>query len=74
MNAQTSLTPIVAFMTTDTRPVEPAQVCSRDYGFDVDEEEIVRAMLAPVPASLSTLLTCEPGEDESENTQLWFLS
>ena len=74
MNAETSLIPVVLFMVTDSQLMQATQACSRDYGFDVDEEEIARAMLAPVPASLSVRATFEPGVDESDPAPLWFLS
>jgi hypothetical protein len=31
---------------------EPVRASSRDYGFDFDEEEIGREMLAPLPAGI----------------------
>jgi len=32
---------------------QPIQACSRDYGFDFDEDELGRELLAPLPASLA---------------------
>jgi len=65
---------MLLFVTIDSLPMQPTQACSRDYGFDVDEEEIAREMLAPVRASLAAHETCQSGTDEADYAQLWFLS
>ena len=74
MNTQISLSPMVVFVTAGSQHERPVQACSRDYGFDVDEEEIGREMLAPVPASFLAHVISEPEGDGSENAELWFLS
>ena len=53
---------------------EPIQASSRDYGFDFDEEEIGRELLAPLPASLSTQTIPEVDADEFEKVFHYFLS
>jgi len=74
MDTQTILNPLMIFAPTDLAPVDLAQACSRDYGFDFDEEEIGREMLAPLPAGLSTWRSLQLDADESQNASLWFLS
>lgn len=59
---------------TGIAPAEPAQVCSRDYGFDYDEEEIAREMLAPLPAELSNWAISQSEADEFDSVSLRFLS
>jgi hypothetical protein len=39
--------------------------CSRDYGFDFDEEELAEDLLAPLPALASTQPTRLAEADES---------
>jgi hypothetical protein len=53
---------------------EPIQAASRDYGFDFDEEEIARELLAPLPTSLSTQTIPEVAAGEFEKTFHYFLS
>jgi hypothetical protein len=53
---------------------EPIQASSRDYGFDFNEEEIARELLAPLPASLSTQTIPEVNADEFEQVFHSFLS
>jgi len=50
------------------------QACSRDYGFDFDEEELGREMLAPLPANLLSHATLEVDADEYERVFQWFHS
>lgn len=69
---------------TLTRPVmmcnflvalsEPIQASSRDYGFDFDEDEIARELLAPLPISLSAQSIPEVEADEFEKVFHYFLS
>jgi hypothetical protein len=40
---------------------QPIQADSRDYGFDFDEEELGRELLAPLPISFS--IQSHPGMD-----------
>jgi len=74
MHTQTLLNPLIVFAPTDLLPVQPVQACSRDYGFDFDEEEIVRERLAPLPASLSVQTIPEVDADKFDFDNLWFLS
>lgn len=62
MDAQISLNPGMVFLLAE----QPARACSRDYGFDFDEEEIGREMLAPLPAGLPTLEIPQDGSYEYE--------
>jgi hypothetical protein len=74
MDTQTLLNPLIVFATTDLAPVGPVLACSRDYGFDFDEEEIAREMCAPLPASLSVQAIPEVDADKFDFDNLWFLS
>lgn len=47
---------------------------SRDYGFDFDEEELGRELLAPLPDSLSAQSFPEVDADAFEKTFQYFLS
>jgi hypothetical protein len=53
---------------------EPIQASSRDYGFDFDEEEIGRELIAPLPTDHSTRTLCDIDPDEFESRYLWFPS
>jgi hypothetical protein len=74
MDIQTWLNPVITFAPTDLYPGQPVQACSRDYGFDFDEEEIAREMLAPLPTSLSAQRFPQADGDELVFDYLWFLS
>jgi len=50
------------------------QACSCDYGFDFDEEEIGREMLAPLPLKTSSHAIPEVDADEFEQVFQCFLS
>ena len=50
------------------------QACSRDYGFDFDEEEFGMEILAPLPANLSLQATFEVDTDDFEQVLQCFLS
>ena len=52
----------------------PVQACSRDYGFDFDEEEIGRELLTPLSAELSSQAIPEMDADEFEQVFQCFLS
>lgn len=53
---------------------EPIQASSRDYGFDFDEEQIGRELIASLPNAHSTQTTSEAHADEFESRYVWFLS
>jgi hypothetical protein len=55
-------------------PAQPVVACSRDYGFDFDEDELARELLAPLPAGLADLALPEADAAEFESRYLWFLS
>ena len=74
MDAQISLTPIILFALKETLPAQPIQACSRNYGFDFDEEEIGRKMLAPLPFKTSSHAIPEVDADEFEQVFQCFLS
>ena len=58
----------------DFTPAQPICASSRDYGFDFDEEELARELLAPLPANLISQTNYEVEADEFESRHLWFLS
>ena len=58
----------------DFTPAQPIYADSRDYGFDFDEEELARELLAPLPASLISQTNYEAEADEFKSCHLWFLS
>ena len=80
MNTQTLTNPVlncslvVTLQPAGLSRAYPIQACSRDYGFDFDEEEIGREMLAPLPASLSSRVISEKEADEFEQVFQCFLS
>jgi hypothetical protein len=57
----------------DFTPAQPIYADSRDYGFDFDEEELARELLAPLPASLISPTNYEAEAEEAESCHLWFL-
>lgn len=80
MNTQTLTYPtqncclVVASQPADFPRAYPVQACSYDYGFDFDEEEIGRELLAPLPASLASQEIPEMEADEFEQVFQCFLS
>jgi hypothetical protein len=74
MDAHTSLAPMIRFVFKEDLPAQPIQACSRDYGFDFDEEEIGREMLAFIPANLSSQTIPDIDVDEYEQVFPCFLS
>jgi hypothetical protein len=75
MTIQTQTTSIslreFAFLLSDAQPI---QVDSRDYGFDFNEDELGRELLAPLPTSLSSQSFHEVDAGELEKTSHYFLS
>ncbi|MEW6030378.1 MAG: hypothetical protein ACOYZ8_08225 [Chloroflexota bacterium] len=55
-------------------PEESIFADSRDYGFDLDKDELARELLAPLPASLPASSLPEVDADEFEQTFHFFLS
>jgi hypothetical protein len=80
MNAQTLTKPATIFdlfvllPDEDFATKQPICASSLDYGFDFDEEEVARELLAPLPASLLSQENTEVDADEFESRHLWFLS
>ena len=80
MNTQTLTNPamicnfFVVLPDENVLPEQPICASSRDYGFDFDEEELARELLAPLPASLISQTNYEVDADEFESCYLWFLS
>lgn len=74
MDTQTSLSPLILFVLKDDLPAQPIQACSRDYGFDFDEDEIGREMLAPLPFKTFSHAILEVDADEFEQAFQCFLS
>ncbi|MBI5354051.1 MAG: hypothetical protein HZB50_15520 [Chloroflexi bacterium] len=73
MNCQTISQP-ATFCTFIVAEPKPIYADSRDYGFDFDEEENARELLAPLPASLSIQSFPEVDADEFEQAFHYFLS
>lgn len=58
----------------DSSLEKPIIASSRDYGFDFDEEELGRELLAPIPVSTATPTIPEVEAEECEQAYLYFLS
>jgi hypothetical protein len=75
MTIQTQTTSLslraIAFLLPAAQPI---QADSRDYGFDFDEEELGRELLAPLPGSISVQSLPEVDADAFESTFQYFLS
>jgi hypothetical protein len=52
----------------------PVYASSRDYGFDFDEEEQARELLAPLPTALASPAIPEVDADEFEQVFQFYLS
>ena len=80
MNTQTLTYPIqnyclvVGLQPTDFPRAYPVQACSRDYGFDFDEEEIGRELLASLSDMSSSHAILEIEANEFEQVFQCFLS
>lgn len=80
MNTQTFTQPamtcnfLVEFPVADFPSEKPIYVSSRDYGFDFDEDEIAREMLAPLPADLCDQPSPTVGAEEFEKRYVWSVS
>lgn len=69
MNAQTQTASILTCNFV-VAPEEPIFADSRDYGFDFDEEELARELLAPLPLFYQASLAA----DDSEFAAHFFLA
>lgn len=76
MNMQTLSTPASLCEFVFALPIAepPIQANSRDYGFDFDEDELGKELLAPLPFTLADQHLPEVDADEFESRHLWFLS
>lgn len=80
MNTQTLTKPaiignfVMALLPTSLMPAQPILASSRDYGFDFDEEELAKELLAPLPTNLSARSISEAAADEFESCYIWFTS
>jgi hypothetical protein len=74
MNTQTLTKPATISNFLVALPEQPIYASSRDYGFDFDEEELARELLAPLPESLIAQTNYEVEAHEFESCYLWFLS
>jgi len=70
MNTQTLTKPATISNFHVALPEQPIYADSRDYGFDFDEEELARELLAPLPASLISQTNYEVEADEFESYYL----
>ena len=80
MNTQTLTYPIQNYcLVVSLQPIDfplayPVQACSRDYGFDFDEEEMGRELLASLSDRPSSRAIPEIEVDEFEQVFQCFLS
>ena len=80
MNTQTQTTPanlsefVIALPIAEFPPARPISANSCDYGFDFDEDELGRELLAPLPGSVAIPTIPEVGADEFEKVFQYFLS
>ena len=74
MDTQTSQLPINVLVLKKDLAAKPVQVCSSDYGFDVDEDELWSEMLTPLPIKTLLLEISEVDADEFEQIFQCFLS
>jgi hypothetical protein len=58
----------------DPIPGQPVLATSLDYGFDFDEQELGRELLAPLPASVADLPANEISAEEFDSLYKWFIS
>ncbi len=73
MTMQTLTTPVMLcnFVVASE---EPIFANSRDYGFDFDEDELGREMLAALPFDIAVQSLPEMDADEFEERYAWFYS
>ena len=75
LTAATSLVNFMVFNPTAyPRHSKPILASSLDYGFDFDEEELGRELLAQLPACLVNQLNNHIDADEFESLYRWFNS
>lgn len=74
MDTKTLTTPAIFCTFLVALPEESINASSRDYGFDLDEEELAREMLAPLPAASAAPTIPEVEADEFEKAFHYFIS
>ena len=74
MNAQTLTTSLIFCNFVIAIPEEQVHASSRDYGFDFDEDELARELIAPLPTSLADQPIPEVEANEFEPRYQYFLS
>jgi hypothetical protein len=74
MNTQTLTCPSVTCNFVIRPAEEVIRAYSSDYGFDFDEEELGRELLAPLPAGLADQSIPEVDAGEFEKVFQYFLS
>ena len=74
MDTQTSLIPMNVLVLKTDLPAKPVQACSCDYGFDFDEDEIGKEMLALLSFKTSSPAIPEVDAEEFEQIFQCFLS
>lgn len=65
---------VVALPETEKISPEPIYASTRDYGFDFDEEELGKELLAPLHADSASSIIHEVDADEFEQVFQYFLS
>jgi hypothetical protein len=58
----------------DASLAQPILASSREYGFDFNEDELGKDLLAPLPINLSAESIHQTAEDEFESRYIWFIS
>ena len=75
MTMQTQIIPVnLSEFAFELPIVEPVHADPRDYGFDIDEEELGRELLAALPSTLVDRSTPDVDVEEFETRHSWFLS
>jgi hypothetical protein len=80
MNSQNLANPVITcnlvvmLHETDSSCTGQIYASPRDYGFDSDEDEIAREMLAPLPVNLEDQPIPEVDADEFEKVLQYFFS
>lgn len=74
MNTQTLSNPSLCEILFALPVAETIQADSRDYGFDFNEDELGRELLASLPSSFANRSLPEMDADEFEERYSWFVS
>lgn len=52
----------------------PLQVSARDFGYEIDEQEVAEELIAPLPISFQIPKTPDVDADDFEKIYQWFLA